>query len=56
MCHPQDTIINKTCHNPKEFTHIIFTSDLKRCQMDKFDDDDLASLFNHVLIMKYINC
>ncbi|CAF4431235.1 unnamed protein product, partial [Rotaria magnacalcarata] len=45
-CHSQDTIINKTCHNPKEFTCIIFTtSDLNRFQMDKFDDDDLVSLF-----------
>ncbi|CAF4217522.1 unnamed protein product, partial [Rotaria sordida] len=45
MCHLQDTIINKTFHNPKEFTRIIFTSDLKQFQMDKFDDDDLVSLF-----------
>ncbi|CAF2786326.1 unnamed protein product [Rotaria sp. Silwood2] len=45
MFHPQDTIINKTCHNPKGFTRIIFTSDLKRFQMNKFDDDDLVSLF-----------
>ncbi|CAF1267381.1 unnamed protein product [Rotaria sp. Silwood1] len=45
MCHPQDTVISKTCLNPKEFTRIIFTSDLKRFQMDKFDDDDFVSLF-----------
>jgi DNA gyrase/topoisomerase IV subunit B len=44
MRDPQDAIINKTSDNPKEFTRITFIPDLKRFQMDKFDDD-LVALF-----------
>ncbi|CAF3762190.1 unnamed protein product [Adineta steineri] len=44
MRDPQDAIINKTSDNPKEFTRVTFSPDLKRFQMDKFDDD-LVALF-----------
>ncbi len=44
MRDPQDVIVNKASDNPKEFTRITFMPDLKRFQMDKFDDD-LVALF-----------
>ncbi|CAF2092079.1 unnamed protein product [Rotaria magnacalcarata] len=44
MRDPQDAIVTKTSDNPKEFTRITFVPDLKRFQMDKFDDD-LVALF-----------
>ncbi|CAF4642901.1 unnamed protein product, partial [Rotaria sp. Silwood2] len=44
MRDPQDAIITKTSDNPKEFTRITFIPDLKRFQLDKFDDD-LVALF-----------
>ena len=44
MRDPQEAIVTKTSDNPKEFTRITFVPDLKRFQMDKFDDD-LVALF-----------
>ncbi|CAF2392227.1 unnamed protein product [Rotaria sp. Silwood2] len=44
MRDPQDAIITKISDNLKEFTCITFIPDLKRFQMDKFDDY-LVSLF-----------
>ncbi|CAF0743650.1 unnamed protein product [Rotaria sordida] len=44
MRDPQDAIITKTSDNPKEFTRVTFIPDLKRFQMEKFDDD-LVALF-----------
>lgn len=44
MREPQDAIVTKTSDNPKEFTRITFVPDLKRFQMEKFDDD-LVALF-----------
>ena len=44
MRSPEDAIITKTSDNPKELTRITFIPDLKRFQMDKFDDD-LVALF-----------
>ena len=44
MRDPQDAVITKTNDNPKEFTRITFTPDLKRFQMKNFDDD-LVALF-----------
>ena len=44
MRNPQDAIVTKASDNPKEFTRITFIPDLKRFQMDKFDDD-LVGLF-----------
>jgi len=44
MRDPQDAIVTKASENPKEFTRITFVPDLKRFQMEKFDDD-LVALF-----------
>jgi DNA topoisomerase-2 len=44
MRSPQDAIVTKASDNPKEYTRITFIPDLKRFQMDKFDDD-LVALF-----------
>ena len=44
MRSPEDAIVTKCSENPKEFTRITFIPDLKRFQMDKFDDD-LVALF-----------
>jgi DNA topoisomerase II len=44
MRDPQDAIVNKTGDNPKEFTRVTFIPDLKRFQLERFDDD-LVALF-----------